>query len=179
MKKMSFWKKSPAVRTAYLGMFLALAILFGYVEAMLPNLMPMPGMKLGLANLAILGILYIAGFGASLLISVARVFILGFLFGSLYSIIYGLAGAVLSLIGMAFLVKTDTFSAIGVSALGGVLHEIAQVFVASVMVIGFPWKWYLPILMLTGLASGIAIGILNCLLLPRIFHILRVLENRK
>ncbi len=162
------------MKAAYLGLFLALAILFGYVEAMLPNPMPVPGMKLGLANLVIVGILYIVGPGTALMISAARVIILGFLFGNLYSILYGLAGSCLSLLGMALLKKTGAFSVIGVSALGGTLHEIAQCLVASVMVLGFPWKWYLPILMLAGLISGTVIGIANRILLPRMFHILRI-----
>lgn len=174
MKEQAFWKKSPAMRAAYMGLFLALAVIFGYVEAVLPNPMPIPGMKLGLANLAIVSILYIAGLWTTLAISVARVLILGFLFGNLYSIVYGLAGAAVSLVGMNLLKKTGAFSTIGVSAFGGVLHETAQVLVASVMVLGFPWRWYLPVLILAGLIAGSLIGTVNCLLIPRIFFILKI-----
>ena len=152
---------------------LALAVLFGYVEAIIPVPMPVPGMKLGLANIVIVTILYLAGWKEAIVISALRVLIIGFLFGNLFSISYGLAGTALSILGMALVRKTGRFSVVSVSALGGVLHNCGQILVATLVVIGFPWKWYLPVLMLAGLGAGIVTGFLNRLIIPRVKRLWR------
>ena len=157
-----------ARKVASSGLLLALAVLFGYVEAIIPVPMPVPGMKLGLANIVIVTILYLAGWKEAIVISALRVLIIGFLFGNLFSISYGLAGTALSILGMALVRKTRRFSVVSVSALGGVLHNCGQILVATLVVIGFPWKWYLPVLMLAGLGAGIVIGFLNRLIVPRV-----------
>ena len=157
-----------ARKVAASGLLLALAVLFGYVEAVIPVPMPVPGMKLGLANIVIVTILYLAGWKEAIVISALRVLIIGFLFGNLFSISYGLAGTALSILGMALVRKTRRFSVVSVSALGGVLHNCGQILVATLVVIGFPWKWYLPVLMLAGLGAGIVTGFLNRLIVPRV-----------
>ena len=160
--------KSAARRIATSGLLLALAVLFGYVEAIIPVPMPVPGMKLGLANIVIVTILYLAGWKEAIVISALRVLIIGALFGNLFSITYGLAGTALSILGMALVKRTGKFSVISVSALGGVLHNCGQILVATIVVIGFPWKWYLPVLMLAGLGAGVVTGFLNQLIIPRV-----------
>ena len=162
-----------ARKVASSGLLLALAVLFGYVEAIIPVPMPVPGMKLGLANIVIVTILYLAGWKEAIVISALRVLIIGFLFGNLFSISYGLAGTALSILGMALVRKTRRFSVVSVSALGGVLHNCGQIVVATLVVIGFPWKWYLPVLMLAGLGSGIVTGFLNRLIIPRVKRLWR------
>ena len=130
-------------------------------------------MKLGLANIVIVTILYLAGWKEAIVISALRVLIIGFLFGNLFSISYGLAGTALSILGMALVRKTRRFSVVSVSALGGVLHNCGQILVATLVVIGFPWKWYLPVLMLAGLGAGIVTGFLNRLIIPRVKRLWR------
>ena len=154
--------------TAYLGIFLALAVIFGYVEALIPVPVPVPGIKLGLTNLVITAILYVYGYREALVITALRVFIIGFLFGNLFSIAYGLTGAVLSLTVMALMKRTGLFGVIGVSAAGGVSHNIAQVMTAYFMVTGFPVRWYMPILMLAGVGAGILTGIADVMIIPRL-----------
>lgn len=161
-------KENPARRIAEVGLLLALAVLFGYVEALIPVPMPVPGMKLGLANIVIVTILYRRGFKEAIAISALRVLIIGFLFGNLFSITYGLAGTALSLLGMSLIRKCGRFSVLSVSAFGGLLHNCGQVLVAAAVVIGFPWQWYLPLLCLAGLCAGTVTGFLNCLVLPRV-----------
>lgn len=156
--------------TAYLGIFLALAVVFGYVEALIPLPVPVPGIKLGLTNLVITAVLYVYGYKEALIITSLRVLIIGFLFGNLFSILYGLAGAILSLTVMALLKRTGGFRVIGVSAAGGVAHNTGQVIMAAFMVTGFPVRWYLPVLMLAGLMAGILTGIADALILPRLFR---------
>ena len=161
-------RKSPARKIAEFGLLLALAVLFGYVEALIPIPLPVPGMKLGLANIVIVTVLYLSGWKITIIISALRVVIVGLLFGNLFSITYGLAGTALSILGMTLLRRTKRFSVLSVSALGGVLHNCGQILIATLVVIGFPWQWYLPILMLAGLAAGTITGYLHSLLLPRV-----------
>lgn len=150
------------------GLLLALAVLFSYVEAIIPVPMPVPGMKLGLANIVIVTILYLAGWKKAIVISTLRVVIIGFLFENLFSIAYGLAGTALSILGMTLIKNTGKFSVLSVSALGGVLHNCGQILIAVIVVAGFPWQWYLPVLMLAGLGAGVLTGFLNSLMIPRI-----------
>ncbi|MCR5295182.1 MAG: Gx transporter family protein [Lachnospiraceae bacterium] len=167
-KQGSSYRGGSGSRTAYLGLFLALAILFGYVESLIPQPLPVPGMKLGLANLVIAAILYLYSWREALLISAVRVVLLGFLFGNLFSIAYGLSGAAASLLVMALLKASGRFSIVGVSCGGGAAHTAAQTLLAALIVSGFPWRWYLPILMLSGLAAGFLVGIADAVIIPRI-----------
>lgn len=166
--KHNYYAGGIGTKTAYLGMLLGLAVLFGYVEALIPIPVPVPGIKLGVANIVVAAILYIFSWKEAVFITALRVVIIGFLFGNMFSILYGLSGALLSLLGMSLLKRTGKFGIIGVSALGGVLHNVGQVIMAVIAVIGFPWRWYLPVLMLAGLAAGILIGIADGIILPRI-----------
>lgn len=162
------YRGGTATKTAYLGLFMSLAIIMGYVEAIIPVQMPFPGMKLGLPNLVIAAILYIYSWEDAIVISVLRVVVIGMLFGNMFSIAYGLAGAVLSLMVMAILKRTDIFGVVGVSAAGGTAHNIAQTAVAFLIVKGFPVRMYLPLLMIAGLIAGTLIGIADALIIPRI-----------
>ena len=103
-------------KTAYLGLFAAVAIIFGYVESLVPVFTGIPGIKLGLANLAVLFILDRYSFKEAALVSVVRILVIGFMFGNLFSILYSLAGAALSLTVMDLLKKHSGFSLIGISA---------------------------------------------------------------
>ncbi len=126
-------------------------------------------MKLGLANLVIAAVLYLYGPFEAMTVTVLRVLIIGFLFGNMFSIVYSMSGAAASLVAMAIIKRTRAFGIIGVSALGGVVHNVAQVVVAVLVLEGFPWRWYLPVLMLAGLAAGILVGLADRIVLPRIY----------
>lgn len=146
-------------KVAFLGIFLALALIFSYVESMIPFFFGVPGMKLGLANIVIVILLYCIGPKEAYGVSVARVLLAGFLFGNLYSIIYSLAGAFLSLTVMFLLKKTDKFKIISVSAVGGISHNIGQLVVAMLAVENYRIAYYLPVLLIAGIVTGILIGI--------------------
>ena len=167
--KHNYYAGGVGTRTAYLGMLLGLAVLFGYVEAMIPIPVPVPGIKLGLANIVVAAILYIFSWKEAVFITALRVVIIGFLFGNMFSIAYGLPGALFSLLVMAILKRTDIFSIVGVSAAGGTVHNIAQTVVAFFIVKGFPVNWYLPFLMIAGLIAGTLIGLADALIIPRIY----------
>lgn len=155
-------------RVAYFGMFTALALIFSYVETLIPISFGIPGVKLGLANLIIVAALYKMALKEAYLLSVVRVLLAGFLFGNYFSILYSLSGALLSLSVMALLKKNGGFSVIGVSIAGGVFHNIGQLFVAMLAVETFQVAYYVPVLLVAGLLTGLVIGILAQELLRRL-----------
>lgn len=105
-------------KNAYLGLFAAVAIIFGYVESLIPFFAGIPGIKLGLANLAVLFILQRYTWREAAFISFVRILVIGFLFGNLFSIAYSAAGTTLSLATMTFLIRRPGFSITGMSIAG-------------------------------------------------------------
>lgn len=154
-------------RTAYFGVFTALTLILSYVEMLIPVNFGIPGVKLGLANLVIVIVLYKTEWKEALLLSVVRVVLAGFLFGNMFSIFYSLAGGMLSLAVMAFLKRREAFSVIGVSIAGGVSHNIGQLAVAMAVVETYQVGYYLPVLLIAGALTGFVIGILSAEILKR------------
>lgn len=148
-------------KTAYLGLFAAIAIIFGYVESLIPFFAGIPGMKLGLANLAVLFILEKYSWKEAALVSTVRILVIGFLFGNMFSILYSLAGAALSLTVMTLMKRFSGFSILGVSVAGGVSHNIGQLIVASLIVENTSLLYYAPVLLISGVATGLLIGFLT------------------
>ena len=158
-------------KAAYFGVFTALALIFSYVETLIPIQFGVPGIKLGLANLIIVIVLYKTDWREALLLSVVRIILAGFIFGSLFSIIYSLAGGILSLAVMALLKRTDRFSVAGISIAGGVCHNIGQLIVAMVVVETYQVGYYLPVLLIAGLITGAVIGAIAGEVLKRILDL--------
>lgn len=153
---------------ALYGMLISIALVASYIESIIPIPYPVYGMKIGLANIIIVWVLYSLGAKASAIISFARVLIAGFLFGNFYSIIFSLVGAGLSLGIMFVLKKTKKFSIVGVSIAGGVTHNLGQIIVAAVVLENIRITYIFPILMVSGVVAGIAIGILGGILFRKI-----------
>lgn len=145
-------------RAAYFGVLTALALIFSYIETLIPIQFGVPGIKLGLANLIIVIVLYKTDWREALLLSVVRIILAGFIFGNLFSIVYSLAGGVLSLTVMVLLKRTDRFSVAGISMAGGVCHNIGQLVVAMIAVETYQVGYYLPVLLVAGLITGAVIG---------------------
>lgn len=158
-------------RVAYFGVFTALALIFSYVETLIPVNLGIPGVKLGLANLIIVVALYKMRLSEAYLLSVVRVMLAGFIFGNYFSIIYSLAGGLLSLTVMALLKKWGGFSLQGISIAGGVFHNIGQLIVAAVVVETFSVTYYFPVLLVAGLLTGLVIGIVAEMMLKRLVNI--------
>ena len=150
-----------AKRIAKMSMLVALAIIFSYIEFLIPINLGVPGIKLGLANLVIVIALYTMNTMDVWLISILRILILGFMFGSGMSIIYSVAGAVLSLLVMCIMKKIKGFSIVGVSIAGGVCHNIGQVLVAMGVVETTGILYYMPALLVAGVITGAIIGIIS------------------
>lgn len=146
-------------KVAMFGVFTALALIFSYVEAMIPINFGIPGVKLGLANLIVVIVLYKGDWKDALFIAVARIVLSGFIFGNLFSILYSLAGGLLSLLVMILLKKTNAFSIAGVSIGGGAAHNVGQLLVAMFVVQTYQVGYYLPVLLIAGVLTGAMIGI--------------------
>ena len=146
-------------RLATASMFAALAMIFSYIEFLIPFSVGIPGVKLGLPNLIIIIALYKMDTRYAFTINMVRILISGLLFTGAFGTAYSLAGGILSFILMWMLKKTDLFSMIGVSMAGGVAHNMGQLLVASLIVSDLKMFLYFPVLMFSGLISGILIGI--------------------
>lgn len=153
-------------KTALLGLFSALAIIFGYVELLIPS--GIPGVKLGLANLAVLFVLMRCSWKEAVLVSAIRILVIGFLFTNAFSILYSLAGAALSLLVMSLLKRSPHFSVLGISMAGGIAHNIGQLIVAIAIVESASLIYYGPVLLLSGVLTGFLIGWLTREVLKRV-----------
>lgn len=149
-----------AKRVAMAGIFVSLALIFSYVESLIPFNFGIPGIKLGLANVVVVTGLYLMKLPDVCLISLIRIFVSGLLFGNMMYLIYSLSGGILSLIVMLLLKRTNKFSVIGVSISGAVCHNIGQI-AAAIIVTGVPViVYYLPVLMGVGIITGAVMGII-------------------
>lgn len=153
-------------KLANMAMLVALAMIFSYVESLIPINFGVPGMKLGVANLVTVTGLYFLEIPEVLAVSVLRVLLTGFLFGNGMSIIYSLAGAVVSLLAMVLVKKMYGISIVGVSITGRVFHNIRQILVAMAVVENLKLIYYLPVLLVAGTVTGFVIGIVAGKILP-------------
>ena len=145
-------------RMARYALLTSLAMVLSWLESMVPVSAAAPGVKLGLTNLVVIFALYRMGLRDAAAISLARVGLVSMTFGNAYSFAYSLAGAALSLAVMAGLKRLDRFSLLGVSIAGAVCHNLAQLLVAMAVLGTAQLGWYLPALLISGVAAGTAIG---------------------
>lgn len=146
-------------RLAFGAMFTALALIFSYVEFLIPLPVPVPGIKLGLANLVIIIAIYRMGFRYAFTINCVRIIASGLLFSGIFGMLYSFAGGILSLIVMYGLYRTEHFSIVGVSMAGGVMHNLGQLLTACLVVSNIRLMSYFAVLLFSGIISGILIGI--------------------
>ncbi len=158
---------------AYPALCLALAMLFSYVESLFPLSVGIPGVKMGLPNIIIVFLLYRTGIREAAAVSLSRILLTALLFGNLFSFLYSLAGAVLSLLVMTLLKRSGAFRVVTVSIAGAVSHNLGQILMAM-LILGFKEiLYYLPYLILSGILAGIVIGILAALFINRFSHFIK------
>lgn len=148
-------------KVATIGVLIALAMIFSYIEVLLPINFGIPGAKLGLANLVVVISLYLLPLSWVWLISLIRIVLMGILFGNGLSLLYSMAGGILSLFIMCILKKIKGFSITGISIGGGVSHNIGQLLMAIVILDNAKISYYLPILLISGMITGVLIGQLS------------------
>lgn len=156
-----------ASKIAQYGLLTALALVLSWLESLLPPL-GVPGVKLGLPNLAVVFALYRLGWRDACVLSLARVALVALLFGNGAGLAYSVAGAILSLAVMGLLWRTGKFSDLGVSVAGGVAHNAGQILVAMALLETARLAWYLPVLWISGTVAGVLVGIVSGVLVKRV-----------
>ena len=151
-----------------LAVTISVAMILSFVESRIPAFVAIPGVKVGLANIAVIFALYKMGWREAISVSVIRVLLVALLFGSVVSLAYSIAGAVISLSLMILLKKLGIFTEVAVSVVGGITHNIGQILIAFLLLETKVVFYYLPFLMVSGVIAGIAVGIASALLIKRI-----------
>ena len=138
------------------------AIIISIIESFIPSF-GIPGIKLGLANIIILIVLYELGVGEAIFVNLARVFLTGLLRGTILTMgfLMSLTGAIFSLgIMILFHLLIKKFSIIGISVLGAVFHVIGQILIAMLYLqTAYIW-FYLPIIGISAVVTGVFVGII-------------------
>lgn len=165
--------KKRSHKVSFIGMMMALAFVLSYIEAMIPFSAGIPGVKAGLSNIPVMVTLYLMGPFYAVILSLVKVLLVSVTFGSMSSFMYSMAGALLSIVTMLFLKKADIFTTRGVSIAGGIMHNLGQLIVAMCIVENAKVLYYFPILMVSGIAAGLAIGLIADLIIRRIGVLLR------
>ena len=164
--------QSHGIRAAFLGMCTSLALILSYVEILLPPISSVaPGIKVGLANVMTVFVMYRVGIKPCAFVLTLRILLSSILFGSAVSLLYSTLGGVLSFCVMVLLKKTDKFSPVGVSAAGGVTHNAGQIIGAVLLMKTPEISYYFPILAISGIISGIFVGILGGVLLKTLQNV--------
>lgn len=155
-------------RITSIGVTVTIAMIMSYLETLVPLNFAVPGIKMGLANLVIIFVLYRRSFGDACIVSLMRVLLVALLFGNAMSLIYSVSGAVLSLLLMRLMMMTERFSPVGVSVTGAVMHNVGQI-IAAIFILGSSRiAYYLPVLLVSGIVTGTVIGIVAARLIRRI-----------
>ena len=165
---MSMDRRDRTSKLTIAALMAALALIFSYIEVLIPFNFGIPGIKLGIANLVIIVALYYLGTRYALLINIIRILIGGLLFSGVFGMLYSMAGALLSMLVMVLVKKCGLFSVTGVSMAGGVAHNLGQLLVAAFIVSNIKVFVYFPVLLFSGMICGTVIGCLSYLILRKL-----------
>ena len=154
-----------------LSLLAAIALALYAVESALPPIVPIPGIKLGLANLIVIIAIYKLGFKYAFIINCVRILTAGLLFTGVFGIIYSMAGGILSILVMYILYKSRIFGTVGISMAGGVLHNFGQLIMACIIMSNVRLMSYFSVLLFSGMLSGILIGVVAHLVMAKLPHL--------
>lgn len=160
--------KNNTKKLTALAITISLALILSFIESRIPAFVAIPGVKVGLANIAVIFTLYKIGVKEAIAVSILRVILVSFLFGTPVSLIYSITGAIFSLTTMIILKKLTPLTEIAVSVSGGVMHNVGQITAASFMLSTNVVTYYLPFLLISGTIAGVAIGIASAILVKRV-----------
>jgi heptaprenyl diphosphate synthase len=155
-------------KLATLALTVSVAMILSFIESRIPAFVAIPGVKVGLANIAVIFALYKLGLKEAVCVSIVRVILISILFGNSASFLYSIAGAVLSLSVMIILKSLKLLDTVGVSISGGICHNVGQIAVASLVLETNILTYYLPFLLIFGCIAGICVGIASALLIKRV-----------
>lgn len=151
-----------------LALSVSFALILSFIESRIPAFVAIPGIKVGLANIAVIFVLYKFGIKEAIAVSAVRVLLVSVLFGSPVSLVYSISGAVLSLTVMFLIKKFTPLTELTVSVAGGITHNIGQIAAASVMLGTNVVVYYLPFLLLSGTIAGAVVGTASALLIKKV-----------
>ena len=160
--------KNNTKKLTQLALTVSFALILSFIESRIPTFVPIPGVKVGLANIAVIFTLYKFGFKEAVTVSLIRVLLVSMLFGTPISMVYSLSGAIFSFAAMLILKKLTPLKEVAVSVSGGVMHNVGQICAASIMLETNVVIYYLPFLILSGTIAGIVVGIAAALLIQRV-----------
>lgn len=148
----------PLLRLSIIAMLLAVAIVLSYLESFIP--IWIPGVKLGLANVIILIMLYEFKFYEAGIVDILKILVVALIRGTFMSPTFfmSLSGGILSYIVMLLFSRIKVFSIIGVSVLGSISHGVGQIAVAIIIMSTQAVAYYLPFILLLSLGTGILSG---------------------
>lgn len=159
---------SKIKKLSFLSIMTAFALVLSYLEFLLPPVYAaVPGVKIGLPNVIIIFLLYKFSLREAAFVSLVRIFLVTLLFGNAMTLLYSVAGAVLSLAVMFVFKKLKFFSMVGISVLGAVFHNVGQIIVAALVLKTAEIGFYMPILTVSGILAGIAVGLISVILLKK------------
>lgn len=161
-------KKINTKTLVTISALIAVAMILSYIESLIPAFTTIPGVKMGLSNIATVFALYTLGWPYAILVSVIRVILSSLLFGKITGLIYGLSGAALALLAMILVKKTNRFSTVGVSVVGGICHNIGQIIAVCIVMGTSAIALNLIVLLITGTIAGVLIGVAAGILVERI-----------
>ena len=160
--------RNKTKKLTYLALTISFALILSFIESKIPTFVAIPGIKIGLANIAVIFTLYKFGIKEAIEVSVLRVCLVSMLFGTPVSLIYSISGALLSLTVMILLKKLTPLGEIAISVSGGVCHNIGQIIAASIVLGTNVVGYYLPFLLLSGTIAGVVVGVASGLFIKKI-----------
>lgn len=158
-----------------MGLILSFALILSYIETLIPFSFGIPGIKLGLANVAVLMCICLLGYKEALGLALLKVLLTGLLFGNFSMMLYSLSGALCSYVVMALMIWSGKFHTPVISGVGGVFHNLGQLLVAYFIIETYGIWYYMPVLILAGLLTGVLTGSVASLVMPYASRII----NRK
>lgn len=154
-------RRKTTQKIALRGLMVAVAMVLSWVEAQIPAFFAVPGIKLGLTNLVVLAALYCLCEKDAVLINLLRILLVGFTFGNMFSLLYSIAGGLLSGLTMILMKRFGKFDIAAVSVAGGIMHNVGQILVAMVVLETKSLLYYLPVLWISGIVAGLVIGLIS------------------
>ena len=160
-------------RLTFLALGVALAMILSFVESQIPPLAAVPGVKIGLSNIVTVAMIYIYGWRDAAFISLVRISLSALLFGNAFALIYSFSGAVLSFVTMLIAKRFLPFGIIGVSVIGGVMHNAGQIAAAAIVMENTAISLYMIPLVISGTLAGVAVGVLSGIITYRLRRVVK------
>ncbi|MFA6801003.1 MAG: Gx transporter family protein [Acholeplasmataceae bacterium] len=156
-------KRKQTQKMVLLANLLAIGIVLNVIESLYIHISPVPGAKIGLANIVTLIAIYLYGVKEGVILTLLRIFLVSIIIGTFLGPTFylGLGGAALSITAMGVLKKIDFFGIVGVSVMGSVFHAIGQIGIGIFVIGSTTIIYWLPVMLLISIPAGILTGIIS------------------